>query len=1384
MLQGILLSKKLCLILASIILTGWSAPASAGLAPADFEVMYGFASQGKMNVLGNAVNRGMDIDSINREGNTGLCVAIRQQDITAYRVFKSLGGNISHPCVSRISENEYNAFAMTVNNQRAQAATYGFGAKTAAHNYSNGNELTYREDYGNFDSNRASRGKAGYVTYRPEEQPFISSGTWWTIGGVALVGGGIAYALSSGSDDDDDDKTDEDNRENSILDGLHGVGGVPYVVASDINKSINETPGGDQTSYWGVYAPGNQDIINREDIVISNDTANAADSKEHWGAIFSKNGYVYNTGNILVSSDKKYAKGIMSCVVDVYNPNNTACVVDAANPLSGDIYNAGSIKIVAEQSMGIFSANIKKITNTGRIEMVGNDNTGIWVLGNGDVYNSGSIIMNGSNTNYLAGAMSGIWVAEEGNVTNSGNIDIAATGRGGNAIYVKKGSITNSGNVKMSGGGTGLKIHEGTVNNSGNITINGATDGSAINNAYGIKVDNSGSVQNTGTININGNIAAGIGIYNTSGDVVNESNGKIVINNVAGNNGQGINAKGTVTNKGSIEVNYGTGINASTVINSGAIRANGIGIFAESNGENSGTITVTGAAMAMQSTNGTLSNSGNISSTNVGLSSEKGAVSNSGTIKSSGVAMKSVTGNVDNTGQIEVDGASTADGAALISSSGSITNAADGVVTVNNLIGMKGINWIDNSTSPATYHATALKATNDGKLIVNEGQYGIFAETGPVPVNDDGSFADKIRSSLNATNNGTITINNISKSKASGIYASDDGTLTNNGQIVVNNSNNSVNEIYGMYASKGTLTNNAGKSITINAFDANKDASGTIVGMSVGEGTATNNGNITINANNAVGMRATYITTAEEDANWEPGTIKSHIINNGLIRMNGEDNIGMQAIGKGAAITNAGTIEIKLPNITDVYRKEGDEVNLPDANKFISLEQGAFYKNSGTMTANIALDFDSFGDGAVFLSKGGIFEAPELSGTIYADSDIVAGGNADTYSSEGAFIGENDGLNLKSASYMFDAKLKDNGGTQDVEMNRKNFNNLMDNGSAAEFLENNYILGSNLDLFDNLKMASGRAGLGAVASRELGLDFFPNFAKQNLDMVKSLNRNMNNTVLGNESTEPVRAVVGYDYITRTLDATAELTGYKDKINSTYGVVDKKYNNNLRYGAGISYSTFDSDYDNNASRDEKVFQFFTPIIVESDDSQFVSTPRVGYGWGGYNRFVDGIEYAADVENFYYGVANELRHDIDLGFFVFEPLIEFNVLGLYQNKTSESEKLSIDANNNISVEVGLGLYAKRTFVFDANNQLRLRVGGTIYHEFADPHHEMTAEMYGMSGSYSLNSYTVQRNRAVLNARADYQYQQLNFYGQFVRYLEDNGGYEINTGLDYRF
>ena len=178
-----------------------------------------------------------------------------------------------------------------------------------------------------------------------------------------------------------------------------------------------------------------------------------------------------------------------------------------------------------------------------------------------------------------------------------------------------------------------------------------------------------------------------------------------------------------------------------------------------------------------------------------------------------------------------------------------------------------------------------------------------------------------------------------------------------------------------------------------------------------------------------------------------------------------------------------------------------------------------------------SLNLNDFGDGMVMLASGGSFEAPEISGDVYAYSDLVQGSNDDEYVAQDAFVGDASNVNIISSSAMFGASLFSNNdaSSSDVLLNRNNFNELVSNNSVANFLENNYVDGNNVVFFDGLKTYFTVSGLNNSVANNLGLNFYPNFTKQNMNIIRSLNRNINNKVLSSDNDNNERAFVGSDY---------------------------------------------------------------------------------------------------------------------------------------------------------------------------------------------------------------------------------------------------------------
>ncbi len=84
----------------------------SSLSAENFNALYNLASRGEVGAMNNAVNRGLNIDATNPNGDTGLCIAAKKRNKTAYRSFLQSGANPSHPCTYRIEG--YQDFARSV----------------------------------------------------------------------------------------------------------------------------------------------------------------------------------------------------------------------------------------------------------------------------------------------------------------------------------------------------------------------------------------------------------------------------------------------------------------------------------------------------------------------------------------------------------------------------------------------------------------------------------------------------------------------------------------------------------------------------------------------------------------------------------------------------------------------------------------------------------------------------------------------------------------------------------------------------------------------------------------------------------------------------------------------------------------------------------------------------------------------------------------------------------------------------------------------------------------------------------------------------------------------------------------------------------------------
>ena len=136
-------------------------PAYAYLPPISNAQMYTLATQGNVPALRAAVQRGLNIDTLDRYGNTALCHAILQRNYTAYNALRAAGANPYHPCVRNLRAGYYDSF---LSSKRVVPTT-----------------ANSREAY----------------AYMGEDDFLFSPATWWTLGGI-LLGGALILIFSGG----------------------------------------------------------------------------------------------------------------------------------------------------------------------------------------------------------------------------------------------------------------------------------------------------------------------------------------------------------------------------------------------------------------------------------------------------------------------------------------------------------------------------------------------------------------------------------------------------------------------------------------------------------------------------------------------------------------------------------------------------------------------------------------------------------------------------------------------------------------------------------------------------------------------------------------------------------------------------------------------------------------------------------------------------------------------------------------------------------------------------------------------------------------------------------------------------------------------------------
>ncbi|MBR6411809.1 MAG: hypothetical protein IKS41_01445, partial [Alphaproteobacteria bacterium] len=1119
----------------------------------------------------------------------------------------------------------------------------------------------------------------------------------------------------------------------------------------------------------GMYAYSN--VTNSQNVAGGSITImNTADT--NGGAVYgmkSDNGMAYNTtagtGELTITNT---GNGLVMAVSGSGNVFNTSGA--GAGTITVENKGAGSVTGMESNNGASYNAystglgNLS-ITNEGNGMVTG-------VHGYTDARNSGNtgagtITIENTGNGEVIGMISDNGTAYNAASNGSGELTITNTGNGPVTALSGKTQVYNSygaggGTITIENDGTGMvygmKSENGNVFNAsngiGNLTIHQLNaDGNTVTGISSTNGEarNSNSSSGSGTITIESNgtggvygITAGSNAYNTSnGDgllsITNTGNGSVT-GIVSGTNVY--NARTGNTKTGTISItNNGSGDIWGMVGSTGeAVNSySGTGNLSITN---TGNGTVTGIEGLTAVYNSRNTNGGDISITNNGTGSVYGIKSLEGAIYNS----------ISGTGQLTIK---------QLNQNGGYVYGLYGSGTGN----------VFNANSSSSSIIGIVDILNNGK----GGAYGLQALSG------------------NATNynNDQINIQNTHTGSATGMYVGASKTLTNWGSVSINNLKDGW--VVGLEgSSNATILNKNSGHVTITrdtytdtdtsvTYNPSSEKGGYVTGIDgYGCSAITNEGEITINGaetawgisyqsgSGSVTNKGTITITNAETGYGIYYSGNGTITNSGEINVSADNAYGIYVSSGGATIKNTGTIILNGDTCT------GDCSGGTTNGNYIHLG-GSTLMNAGAMSAK-SLNIASM-KGTLTALPGAQFNIEnDISGDLNLSSELTTQGFDTTYVSENMInAGDTSGLNLISESALFDAALADNG--HDVVMTMKGFDTATKNSSLAKFLTHNYAAGNNEEFFNKLKSIGNTHTLTDSLDKLTGKEMLSRFNFEDMMMMRELNLDMNEKLFHKKE----RAY--------SLAGSIRPSAFRGDTgsNARYSLYNKR-DGRWSVGLGIAFSNVYSDnaHDKDNRRDA-LYQLAMPIGYRRYGFNFITSPRIGYARGSYDRTgFNGSTYDGTIEKRVFGLMNEARYPItfDNGWLL-EPAAEFNVLG-YTQRGHEEDKdyaLRIKSQSTYSVESGIGLYLTKEKDLTKDTKLKLTAGVAAYHEFADPY-KLRVGMEGMDGSFTLRDDRRSDNRGVIRFGFDYEEGDYSLYGSIISYIDRECRTTAKSGIKWKF
>ena len=717
----------------------------------------------------------------------------------------------------------------------------------------------------------------------------------------------------------------------------------------------------------------------------------------------------------------------------------------------------------------------------------------------------------------------------------------------------------------------------------------------------------------------------------------------------------------------------------------------------------------------------------------------------------------------------------------------------------------------------------------EGENFINKGDITLKSDVDKLDVDKDGIFETPNKISAVIKNNGGTVVNE----GYIKIEGTKDVDVAGTGHII------KTGEGMGVYQSSGTFTNKGTIYVPGNGYDVDNDGytdSNGGYGVYIDGGVAINEGKIIsdppyeisagLMPTRGIGMEA----HGGEIINGENGVIEnqlismyaigkgSNAINKGTINTH---NIGLMALD-GATATNHGTINAWFEGTENFPAESMIGLYASSYNgsttKVINSEKGVVYGaiktegpaatvvNYGTIhgTEIISMkgNIENYGtitgiptkpEGLVISSENGKFiqgvngklEADKVNGDIYLAGDYTKDNYSDEIkvNTDNISIKEHNG-EIKSNSVMY------NYNSDNKTLDRKNFNEIVQNSAIADYLENNYVDGDVLrqEIFNNLKAIDNNKDFNKATNNLFGNDVYPNMTRQTMDMINFNKQVMVDNIFNVNTSKDLRVIGGLDY--KNIDTkSSNLSGYDEDVKAVFFGADKALSETQRLGVMANVGTLESKYDmNNAKREDTFFQGNIYHTYNKNNFSLTNNLFAGVSSGEVER---DIKFAnveghskGDLDNKWIGLQNIASYRFDTDYFFFKPKLEANFTYLMQDSVKEDGNygLEIEKSEKLSVEGGAGLEIGKDLYYN-DYKVTLKAGANIYHEFANPYDGTDVKLRNVSTDTLKLADNDNDTRKDVSLRIELEKNNsFGIYGEYKHLFDDKNMFQV--GMNYRF